>query len=187
MKLITQPASEPITLAEARAHLRVTHTDEDTLITALITAARADAENELQRSLITQTREIARDTFPAAIELTFGPVIAVASVKFDDPAGIERTLDPATYRLDTYRLSGWIVPDPDYSWPETRQHVNAVRVRYTAGYGPAATDVPAPIRQWILLRIGTLFEHRESVAAGVTVATVPYVDRLLDPYRVPTF
>lgn len=187
MKLITPPTVEPITLAEAKAHLRITHTDEDALITSLISVARADAENELQRSLITQTREIARDAFPAAIELTFGPVIAVTSVKFDDPAGIEQTLDPATYRLDTYRLSGWIVPDPDYSWPETRQHVNAVRVRYTAGYGPAATDVPAPIRQWILLRIGTLFEHRESVAAGVTVATVPYVDRLLDPYRAPSF
>lgn len=187
MKLITPPTVEPITLAEARSHLRVTHTDEDALITALITAARADAENELQRSLITQTREIARDAFPDAIELTFGPVIAVTSVKFDDLAGIEQTLDPATYRLDTFRLTGRLVPDPEYSWPETRQHVNAVRVRYTAGYGPAATDVPAPIRQWILLRIGTLFEHRESVAAGVTVATVPYVDRLLDPYRVPTF
>ena len=187
MKLITPPTVEPITLAEARTHLRVTHTDEDALITSLISVARADAENELQRSLITQTREIARDAFPAAIELTFGPVIAVTSVKFDDPAGIEQTLDPATYRLDTFRLSGWIVPDPDYSWPETRQHVNAVRVRYVAGYGPAASDVPAPIRQWILLRIGTLFEHRESVAAGVTVATVPYVDRLLDPYRAPSF
>ena len=187
MKLITPPTVEPITLAEARTHLRVTHTDEDALITALITAARSDAENELQRSLITQTREIARDAFPAAIELRFGPILQVVSVKFDDVGGLEQTLDPATYRLDTYRLTGWLVPDPDYAWPETRQHVNAVRVRYTAGYGPAATDVPMPIRQWILLRIGTLFEHRESVAAGVTVATVPYVDRLLDPYRVPTF
>ena len=187
MKLITQPASEPITLAEARAHLRVTHTDEDALITSLITVARADAENELQRSLITQTREIARDTFPAAIELRFGPIIEVVSVKYEDVDGIERTLDPATYRLDTYRLTGLLVPDPEFSWPATRQHVNAVRVRYVAGYGPAASDVPAPIRQWILLRIGTLFEHRESVAAGVTVATVPYVDRLLDPYRAPSF
>ncbi len=187
MKLITPPTVEPITLAEARAHLRVTATDEDALITSLIAVARADAENELQRSLITQTREIARDDFPDAIELRFGPVIEVVSVKFDDVDGIEQTLDPATYRLDTYRLTAWIVPDPDYSWPETRPHVNAVRVRYTAGYGPAAADVPMPIRQWILLRIGTLFEHRESVAAGVTVATVPYVDRLLDPYRVPTF
>lgn len=187
MKLITPPNVEPITLDEAKAHLRVTHAAEDALITALITVARTDCENELQRSLITQTWEVARDAFPAAIELLRGPLQTITSVKFDDVAGNEQTLDPITYRVDTYRLTGWVVSDTDYEWPETRQQVNAVRVRYVAGYGATAADVPAPIKQWILIRLGQLFEHREQVAAGVSIAPVPYVASLLDSYRVPSF
>lgn len=186
MRIITPPAIEPITLADARLHLRVTHTDEDALIANLIGVARTDAENELQRSIITQTREIARDRFPSAIELPFGPVSSVASIRFDDVDGVEQLLDPATYRVDTYRLTGWVVPAAGFSWPATRNHVNAVRVRYVAGYGPLIADVPLPIRHWILIRLAQLFEHREQVVVGATVATVPYVDRLLDPYRVPS-
>jgi uncharacterized phiE125 gp8 family phage protein len=187
MKLITPPAVEPVTLAEAKAQLRITDTAQDALITGLIIVARKDCENELQRSLITQTWEIARDSFPEAIELLRGPLQSVVSVKFDDLNGTEQTLDPITYRVDTYRLTGWLLPDPDYSWPETRRHVNAVRVRYVAGYGLTAADVPEPILQWIKIRIAQLWEHREQVIAGATVAPVPFVGTLLDEYRVPVF
>lgn len=185
LKLITPPATEPVTLAEAKAHLRVDIADDDALITSLIVAARTDCENLIQRALITQTWEKAVDAFGEAIELPKPPLISVLHVRYDDTNGVEQTLASLSYQVDNFSEPGWVVPAYGFDWPDTREQINAVRVRYTAGYGSAAA-VPQPIKQWILIRVGQLHEHREQVAAGVSVATLPFVDSLLDTYRVIT-
>lgn len=185
LKLITAPAAEPLSLAEAKLHLRVDHADEDTLITALIVAARGCAEHETGRALVTQTWELVLDAFPEAFVLRKPPIASVTSVKYIDPAtGAEQTLDLADTLLDEISEPGYLVPAYGKAWPEARATANAVRVRYVCGYGNAAA-VPAAIKQWMLLAIGTMYEQRGTAVAG-TFAPLPdrFWGALLDPYRL---
>jgi uncharacterized phiE125 gp8 family phage protein len=185
LKLIAGPATEPLTLTEAKLHLRVTNTAEDDLITAFIVAAREAAEHETGRSLITQTWEQVIDAFPPVeIELGWPDVLSVVSVKYTDLNSTEQTIDPANYVLDSTTSPGWLLPAYAYVWPSTLDTVNAVRVRFTTGYG-AASDVPEGIKAWMKLRIGTLYRFREEVQAGAwTEMPGRFVGGLLDKYRV---
>lgn len=184
LKLITPPALEPVTLAEANLHLRISGAAEDALITALITAARQHAEHITERAFVTQTWELALDAFPAAeIRLPKPALLSIVSVKYDDTAAVEQTLAGSAYTADVHAQPGWLLPAVGATWPGTLDAANAVRIRYTAGYGPAAADVPAGIKAWMLLRIGALYRNREELADG-RLAVPPFVDRLLDPYRI---
>lgn len=182
--LITAPATEPVTLTEAKAHLYVTHADDDTLIGAYIAAAREDAEHRLGRLLVTQTWELSLGAFPSVIVMPV-PIASIVSITYTDTDGADQVLDPATYQADTVATPGVIAPAYGQSWPETYAEYNAVRVRYTAGFGLAA-DVPAGIKAWILLRVGALYENRESAVSGQPIQQAPrdFADGLLDRYKV---
>lgn len=174
-----QPAIEPVTLAEAKLHLRVDHSDEDALISALITAARTDAENRLQRTLITSGWALTLDGFFSLQTLPMAPILAVASVAYVDGAGATQTLPGAAYRVDAPAA----LLQPVSSWPATADQSNAVTINYTAGFGPAAADVPAPIKAWVLLAIGDMYANRERSAERPKVPQ-GFADGLLDPYRI---
>lgn len=188
LKLITAPEAEPVSLTEAKLHLRVDHSTEDDLITVLIRAAREGAEHLTGRSLISQTWERLLDAFPAdAIELGRPDVTAIVSVTYIDGLGATQTLTSDDYTLDATTQPGWLLPSETLDvWPITDDVVNAVRVRFTTGYGASGGAVPAALRQWMLLRIGTLYKLREEVVAGVSLSEIPgnYTDRLLDPFRL---
>lgn len=185
LRLITPPAVEPVTAAEVRLQQRIDQTIEDSLIDLWIAAARQAAEQQCDRAFLTQTLELQLDAFATEIALPRPRLIAVESVSYIDASTQALvTLDPGAYAIDAFNEPGWLLPAYGTRWPGSLEAANAVRVRYRAGYGPAATDVPAGIRAWILLRVGSLYKHREEVASGLSVATLPYVDRLLDPYRV---
>ena len=192
LKLITAPAAEPVDLTLAKAHCRITDSQQDALVTLAIESARqaVDGQNGvLGRALITQTWELVMDAFPAGdvIRLPRPPLVSVTSIKYTDVAGSESTFSSAAYVVDTDSTKGRVVLKSGESWPsDTLAAANGVRVRYVAGYGSAAA-VPNPIRQAVLLLIGTLYENRESVlvAQGVTVAQLPFgVEALLMPYRI---
>ena len=189
LKPITAPATEPVTSTEAKSHLRVDTTADDTLIGTLITAARQHVEAHLRRALITQTWELVTDAFPVGdvLRLPLPPLVSVTSIKYTDEDGAESTLSSGLYVVDTDSTKGRVVLKNGETWPSvTLAAANGVRVRYVAGYGEASA-VPRPIRQAILLLIGTMYENRESVlvAQGVTVAQLPFgVDALLMPYRI---
>lgn len=184
LRLITPPTLEPVTLPEAKLHLRVNGAAEDALITALITAARQHAEHITERAFMTQTWELALDAFPSAeIRLPKPALLSIVSVKYDDAAGAEQTLAPSAYTTDIHAQPGWLLPAANVSWPTTADAANAVRIRYTAGYGATAADVPSGIKSWMLLRIGALYRNREELADG-RLAVPTFVDRLLDPYRI---
>jgi uncharacterized phiE125 gp8 family phage protein len=185
LRLITPPGTEPISLAEAKAHLRVTHSLEDSLITSLITAARDMCEQKIGRSLIQTTWEVTHDFFPDEIRLDMPPVLAVASLKYVDEAGVLQTWGAGNYYVDKDREPGWVLPAFGLSWPVTREQANAVRVQYTSGYGVDATTVPAALKSWILVTIGSLYENRESFIVGTIVQKPTFFDSLLDAYRVP--
>lgn len=183
LKLITAPVSEPVTLAEAKAHLRVVSADDDALIGGLIVAARQAAEHITGRVLMPQTWELALDEFEEVIDLPKPPFSSIASVSYIDADGVTQTIASSGYQLDSHSEPARLMPAYGESWPSTRDQANAVLIRFVAGYADAA-EVPQEIKQWMLLRIGMLYENRESVAAGVTFAEVPFVDRLLDAHKV---
>lgn len=183
LRRIIDATVEPVSLAEAKEHLRVTHALDDALIAALITAARQVAENELGRALMTQTWQKTLDQFPASIELPYPPVQAIQSVTYLDDSGALTLLAPASYTLDERSEPGWLVPAYGYEWPTTLDSVNAVTITYTAGYADAAA-VPAAIKAWINLHVGHLYENRESTVPGISIAPLPFLPGLLDGYRV---
>ena len=189
LKLITAPSTYPVTLAEAKLHCRVDIADDDTLITALITAATEMAEQKTGRAIMTQTLELTLDSFPEAFELTRVPVQSVTSVKYYDTTGAQQTLSNTLYALDAADDFGFAHISPVYAgvWPDTRDQINAVAVRYVAGYADAAS-VPQSIKNWILLMVSTMYENRETEAyssrAVSTTVQMQFVDRLLDRYVV---
>jgi uncharacterized phiE125 gp8 family phage protein len=158
LKLITPPAAEPVTLADVKQHLRVTDTADDLYIGALIAAARQHLdgwEGWLGRSIMPQTWELVLDAFPCnEIKIPATPVQSITSIKFDAADGFEQTLATSAYFLDNSSLSPWVLPSD--AWPATLSAVNAVRVRFVAGYADAAS-VPAPIKAAIMLIVGKLY------------------------------
>lgn len=189
LKLITAPAAEPVSTSEAKAHLRVDTTADDTYIGTLITVARQNVESHLRRALISQTWEVVLDAFPAGvIRLPKPPLASVTSIKYTDDEGVEATYSSANYVVDTDTEPGRVVLKSGETWPAvTLAAANGVRVRYVAGYGAAGSNVPQAIRQAILLVIGSLYENREDVlvAQGVSIGVLPFgVVALLAPYRI---
>lgn len=133
--LVVAPTAEPIHLAEAKAQCGAyaDQTDDDTRISGLIATARAHAEGATWCSLVLRTWEVTMDRFPAEILLQ-GPVRAVASIQYVDANGATQTMDAADYTVDTKSTVCRVVPAYGLCWPPTRDHVNSVTVRYTAGY-----------------------------------------------------
>ena len=184
LKLITAASTFPITLDDAKLHCRVDTAADDALINALITAATELAEQKTGRALMAQTWELTLDAFPDAFELTRVPVQSVTSLKYYDEAGVQQTLSNALYTLDGAddHGFGYVVPAYAGAWPTSRGQINAVSLRYVAGYASAAA-VPEGIKQWIRLMVSTMYENRE-LEATQQMHKMGFADRLLDRYEV---
>lgn len=186
--VVEPPEGLVVSLVEAKRHLRIDHTDDDTYITALIGAATSilDGPNGyLGRCLLTQTLETRLTSFHCGnVPLLYGPVQDIVSVQYNDGDGVLQTMDEDIYRI----ISGAPVKlAPVYGeyWPTVQAGNDAIVIQYNAGYGDTGADVPAPIRQAILLTVGHLFENRESVIVGLNPAVMPLAaDYLTSPYRV---
>jgi len=184
LKLITPASALAVSLAEAKAHLRIDSSDEDTLITSMITSATEVAEQITGRAIMPQTWALTMDGFPSVIELTRVPVASITSVTYIDPTETAITLGTGNYRLrniDDY-ASALIVPAYGAEWPDTLDDTDTVEVRFVAGYANAAA-VPQPIKNWILINVASQYENREETTARQTVS-LKFVDTLLDRYKV---
>lgn len=186
---VTPPAVEPVTLAQAKAHLRVNFADDDALVTALVGAARGACEKEVDRSFVTTAWQLGLDRFPwpegpnrgydprvfehplvgasAPIRVPVARLIAVSSITYLDGTGTRQTLSPSAYTVEAGD-GGRIVPAYGTTWPTHRTHPGSVLVSFTAGYGPLATDVPPHVVAAVLLTVGHLYENREAVVIGQT-------------------
>lgn len=185
--LTSPPAAEPITVAEAKAHLRVDGTAEDVLIASLILTSRLHIEAALGLALVTQTWKLLLDRWPkgATVPLPLRPVASIASVRVLAADGT-----PATLAASDYLLEGQGIPPrlvrTGILWPEPGQAAAGIEITFTAGFGPAANDVPAPIRQALLLLVAHWYEHRDPIEIGAPETAIPRaVSELLLPYRVP--
>jgi hypothetical protein len=116
------------------------------------------------------------------------PLQSVASIKYIDVDGVQQTLATDQYIVDTTSEPARITPAYGVTWPQTRNQINTVEVTFTCGYGAAAA-VPAGIKQWMLVRIAALYENREELLVGtrIVVADIPFIDMMLEPFRVIKF
>lgn len=186
------PTIEPITTAEAKMHLRVDSSAEDTLIDALITTAREMAESHTGRQFITATYELKIDDFPdegGDIYIPRTPLITLTSIEYVDTSGTTQTLSTTIYDVLSDDTQACVVLKPSKAWPITQSMKrHAVTVTFNAGYGAAASAVPKSAHSAMLLIIGNLFENREAVVTGTIATALPLgVRSLLDSFtaRVP--
>lgn len=180
LRLVTAPAAEPVSLAEAKTHCRVDITDDDAYIAALITAARSYLETiaRPQLAMITQTWELVLDDWPwgDTVELRPYPLQSVTSVKYTDSAGAETTLSASAYLVDAYGEPGRLRLVSTASWPSvTLRELNGVAIRFVAGFGSAGSAVDMQLRQAILLLVAHWYEIREPVlTTGAQAVDMPF-------------
>jgi uncharacterized phiE125 gp8 family phage protein len=171
-RLITAPAVEPVSLQEAKLHLRQDDTADDDTIRNLITAVRLDIETLCLHALITQTWELYLDAFPGSdeIKLDWPPLQSVTGIYYTpNSTGVEATFASANYLVDTYSTPGKIKLQSTASWPGDQLiEMNGVRIRFVCGFGDEPSDVDSRIRQAILLLLGHYYENREAVFMGRT-------------------
>lgn len=178
--VITTPATVfPVTTADAKAHLRVDGTDEDTYIGELVKAATGHVEAYCGRSYSAQTLTLYLDAFAPEILLLRGPVAAVSSVKYYDASGILQTVATSVYQADIYGDPATITLKDGQSWPETQARKNAVEIAYTVG----SATVPDAVKMAIKLLLAHWFENREA-SSTQTLTDIPHgVAALLANHR----
>jgi uncharacterized phiE125 gp8 family phage protein len=201
---VTPPVEEPVSLALAKSHLRLTYTSQDALVSGLISAAREYCEKEVQRAFVTRTYELRLNRFPVTLPFaylpyfslermpnqTYGiirlpkpPLVSVDSISYVDNNGDVQPLDPTLYQVDAGGvLQGTVAPAYGLVWPQSRYMLDSVRVQYTAGYG-AASDVPASIIQAMLLLIGSWYRNRESVTPSAFTELPMATKALLSSFK----
>jgi len=203
------PSSEPLTLAEAKLHLRVSITDDDTLITNLITTTRVVCEEFTQRSLMTQGWRLWLDRFPgdptawwdgiregATTRLTVNrfvnipraPLQSISAVTIYADDDSTTLFSPALYFVDNAAEPGRLALRNNATWPIAQRMTHGISIDFTAGYG-ASSDVPQALKQGMLVHIGQLYEHRGEGLRfrgdQISVQTLPdIVQAMYQPFRV---
>lgn len=182
--LMSAPALEPISVADVKTYLRVSHDDDDAVIASLIAAARGQIEAMTRRGLITQSWRIVGDVWPAdgKLRLRIGPLRTLLAVRVYDASGVAATLDPASFVLDkttdTIAAPGWSLPPPGRAQ-------SGIELDVQLGYGPAATDVPEPLRHAIRMLTAHWYDNRGQVAIGQSVPIMPpSVNAMIGSFRV---
>lgn len=215
LKQTTPPASEPVSLADMKLHLRVDIDDDDALVQALISASRERAEDFTGRCFVPQTWTFGLDRFPGyhhisaapsradhdchgwdgmaqwnrsqTITIPRSPLIAITGIAYVDQSTLESiTLDPSAYEIDTLSEPARLKPVYGANWPVALPDMNSVLITFTAGY---TGTIPATIIAAIKLICGALYNNRESFVIGQGSAVeIPYAaETLLTPYRVLPF
>lgn len=203
MKLVlkTAPAREPVYVSDVQIHCRLDSTDptENSLLEALITAARSHVEMITGRALITQTWQLLLDEWPATdrIMLPKPPLQSVAAVTYVDSDDTTNTLDASTYDLELahsvppvlnpYVSNGYLVLGYGEDWPsDTLRPAAPITVEFVCGYGEAEA-VPVAMKQAMLLLVGHWYENRTVLAEtrfAASLAGAPFaVEALLAPFR----
>ncbi len=182
--LTSGPSLEPVTVAEAKAHLRLDGSAEDTLIASLILTSRLHLEAALGFALISQNWTLLLDAWPdGAVTFPIRPVLSVVSARVLSATGTPTVLAASDYVLDGASLAPRLVRSGT-GWPQPGKAATGIEIAFTAGFGTLATDVPASIRHALLLLAAHWYEHRDPMEIGGNGANIPKaVSDLLMPYR----
>ena len=185
--VVTPPSAEPITLAEAKAHVRQVFNDDDTYINSLITAARQMVEGYTGRAMMPQRIRIGKDAFCPVVKLPRLPYAETPGllIKYLDENGDQQTVNDQVYHVNEYVEPRQVTLVSGQSWPTITSLPGSVTYEYDVGY-PDADSVPAPLKQWMLLAIGAMYDHRDQFVAGTTISPLPeeFMCLLWQPYVV---
>ena len=180
LKVLARGTAEPVTLAEAKLHLRVDVADDDVLIGAMISAARDMVERYTSRTLIYTAYRMTMDMWTWDIELPRSPAVEAAAnlitgisyatprIRYWDNDYVQQTI---TYADDDFELlldnnPPLLVLPPSTIWPITAPlQRGAIEIDWIAGYGAASTGVPQLLRLAIMMLVAHWYEHREAVGS----------------------
>ncbi len=181
--LLTAPAVEPLSLAEAKAFLRVEHGDDDDVIAALISASRIHVEAQTRRALITQSWRIIIDAWPGdgRQEVRPGPLQELTAARVYDFGNVAHAVDTESFVVDAgssaLAFAPWALPSPG-------RFAAGIEFDVVVGYGDAAADVPEPLRHAVRLLIAHWYENRGLAALGAVTVLPSTVAALIAPYRM---
>lgn len=185
LEVSTAPATEPVSTADAKAHMKIDTADDDELIDSWVVAARILIEKNWGVSLITQTLKLRLDHFPhdgQRIMLPAPPAATITSVQYVDNDGNTQTWASSNYAIAVNDRPGTLSRAYNVSYPTTRSIDNAVTITYTAGYG-VASAIPANIIHAIKLLL-TLWNEAREAACPVNLTEIPFgVDALLVDHK----
>jgi uncharacterized phiE125 gp8 family phage protein len=179
--LTSGPALEPVSLDEAKTHLRVDHGEEDVLISSLVTAARIHLETMLGLAFITQQWNVVLDRWPDTpdMALPLAPVQAITGISLYDAEDAASVIAPSDYSLDALSEPARLVWRGSSVRPSLGRSYNGIEISLTAGFGASANDVPQPLRQAILLMVAHWYERREPVGLAGEVKEIPQMVLML--------
>jgi uncharacterized phiE125 gp8 family phage protein len=174
------PTQYPVSLAEAKAHVKQDFDTDDAMLAAQIIAATELVESFTKQQMMTATYELTLDSFPDVIRVPKPPLQSVTSITYLDTGGTSQTVASTDYTVDIKSEPGRIMPVFGAVWPVTYQQMNAVTVTYVAGRTKVG-DVPEALKAGIKLLIGDLYQNRETMFDG-TIEEMPTIRALLWPY-----
>jgi uncharacterized phiE125 gp8 family phage protein len=184
--LLSGPAIEPVTLDEARAYVRMDDTGEDALLATLITAARLHVESVTGQALLSQGWRLVLDCWPGdrAVPLPVAPALSLTAITVYDAADAATVLPLAGVLLDGKGAPPRLFLPASLTPGVVLRERQGLEIDYVAGYGADAADVPADLRQAVLLLVGYWFENRDAVAIAGSGALAPSgFDLMVAPYK----
>jgi uncharacterized phiE125 gp8 family phage protein len=199
IRQLTMPTSEPITLAQAKDHLRIsqTLTNEDADITDMIVGARSYLEGAYGIRFMPQTVEVTLQQFPRddRIRLPIWPATVVNYVKYTDVANVERDMIVGTDNTAEVLYRLWkkpaelILPFAKIWPPAVLQMADAVRIGLTVGFTGGSPEFPLPVMSTraMKLLVGHYYENRSAVTLGTLMKSDPLalaIDHLMANVRL---
>lgn len=194
LKLVTEPTTDPVTLEEAKAHLNVDFDDYDDLIASYIRAAQMAIVYNTGHALSPSVWDLAYDAFPTGntpegfVQIPIGPLISVDTVTYvDSETETETILSTSEYEVDTITRLGGIQPISS-GWPSVMSTINAVTIRFTAGYpdvgtSPAVSGVPSGLKHAVLVMVRDMYDFRSPTIAGIMTRRPEIIRYLTDPFQ----
>jgi uncharacterized phiE125 gp8 family phage protein len=182
--LLTPPETEPLSVSDAKAYMRVEVDDDDVLIASLIAAARSHVEALGRCALLTQTWRLVLDGWPpdGRIKPKFSPLSAIAAARVYDEAGTAHTIDPENFVLDAAQN---MIAVRSCSLPQPGRATAGIEIDVVVGFGDAGSDVPPPLMQALRMLLAHWYDNRGLIAIGASIAVMPpSVNALIASHRV---
>ena len=197
LRLVTDCTVEPVTADEVHDFLRLPTTNDYAVVNVLIKTARQYAENYTKRTFNPQVWQLVLDGFPSGgVEIPRPPLSSASSnvvITYYDTSAALQTLGSSAYTIDYESEPAIVAPSTlTDEWPDTNEQLNAVKIQFVCGYpydtvgGGSTITVPESIKTWIKMRVGAMYENRESLQGGNRY-DLPrsYVDGILDQFIIP--